>query len=192
MKLEQLRHLLRAAATITGQKRFLVIGSQSVQGSLPDPPGVLGLSVEADLAPVDATGTLAEKLIDAIDGTIGEQSPFHELHGYYAQGVALTTAVLPLGWEGRLRPVECEDATGYCLEPHDLALSKLVAGREKDFVFVEALRDHGLIHADTLRRRATLLPHTPAAPPELIAGRITRLFQPASPASDAPQPPRSA
>jgi hypothetical protein len=39
------------------------------------------------------------------------------------------------------------------LEPHDCAASKLAAGREKDFVFVSALLEAGLIDADTLADR---------------------------------------
>jgi hypothetical protein len=35
---EQLRHLLRAAAKITGEKVFVVIGSQAILGSHPDVP----------------------------------------------------------------------------------------------------------------------------------------------------------
>ena len=35
---------------------------------------------------------------DLIDGSIGEGSPFHELYGYYAQGVGEETATLPAGW----------------------------------------------------------------------------------------------
>jgi hypothetical protein len=73
-----------------------------------------------------------------IDGSIGERSMFHETFGYYAHGVDETTAVLPSGWQERLVRVENENtrgSIGWCLEPHDLAVSKLVAAREKDLVF---------------------------------------------------------
>jgi hypothetical protein len=38
MNIEQLRHILSAAAAATGEKVFVVIGSQSLLGSHPDAP----------------------------------------------------------------------------------------------------------------------------------------------------------
>ena len=43
-----------------------------------------------------------------VDGAIGELSPFHEMYGYYAQGVSVSTAVLPDGWRKRLVVVESQ------------------------------------------------------------------------------------
>jgi hypothetical protein len=40
----------------------------------------------------------APELADQIDANIGEGSRFHQLHGYYAQGVGPETAVLPAQW----------------------------------------------------------------------------------------------
>ena len=42
-------------------------------------------------------------------------------------------------------PPGAQPGRGLCLEPHDLAASKLVAGRIKDFEFVDALLRAGLI-----------------------------------------------
>ena len=96
-----------------------------------------------------------------VDGTIGEESPFHQTHGYYGQGVSLSTAVLPDGWRERLVAFEradAEPAAARCLEIHDIAAAKLVAGREKDYQYVAALMDHRLVDAEVLRLRCTLLP----------------------------------
>ena len=41
---------------------------------------------------------------------------------------------------------------GWCLEPHDLAFSKLAARREKDIAFVRALLRHQMIRLADLRR----------------------------------------
>ncbi len=41
-------------------------------------------------------------------------------------------------------------AAGLCLEVHDLAMSKLAAGRDKDIAYVTALLRHGLAKASTL------------------------------------------
>jgi hypothetical protein len=39
---------------------------------------------------------------------------------------------------------------GYCLDPHDLAISKLAAGREKDWPFVAEMIRHGFVDIDKL------------------------------------------
>ena len=65
----------------------------------------------------------------------------------YADPVDLTTATLPKGWKGRLvnlAPGETEGVQGLCLEPHDLAIAKYVASREKDIVFTRELVRRGL------------------------------------------------
>ena len=53
---------------------------------------------------------------------------------------------------------------GWCLEPHDLAASKLAAGREKDYEFVGALVDADLIDIETLSVRIDLLPRSRVLP----------------------------
>lgn len=112
-----------------------------------------------------------------IDGAIGERSPFHQTFGYYAHGVGPETATLPAGWEERLVPVCNENtrgATGWCLEPHDLAVSKLAAGREKDLLFVGAMLRHRLASEDTLRQRLALTPFTTDEARRLAGERLIR------------------
>jgi hypothetical protein len=129
MQRPQLEHVIRAAAGITGATEIDVIGSQAVLGQFPEAPADLLVSIEADVFtfrnPADA---------DLIDGSIGEGSPFHQTFGYYAHGVAETTAVLPAGWKDRLvtvRNANTGNGCGLCLEVHDLAVAKLAAGRER-------------------------------------------------------------
>jgi hypothetical protein len=179
MQRPQLEHIIRAAAAITGADRFVVIGSQAVLGQFPDPPAELLVSMEADLftlrTPSDA---------DLIDGSIGEASPFHQTFGYYAHGVGLETAVLPAGWEGRLVPIHNENTgggTGLCLEVHDLAVSKLVAGREKDLSFVGGLVRHRLARPEIIRDRLQMT-SIPLNLREICLARLDRL----SPQSSAP------
>jgi hypothetical protein len=84
-------------------------------------------------------------------------STFHETFGYYAQGVSVSTAVLPAGWRDRLVRVETSSTApgrGYLLDPHDCVVSKLIAGREKDYAFAHALIDHRLIDPAVLAERA--------------------------------------
>jgi len=73
----------------------------------------------------------------------------------YGQGVRVQTAVLPDGWKDRLVPLAdpTTQAVGWCLQPHDLCASKLIAGREKDLDFVEAVVVHRLIDARLVGER---------------------------------------
>jgi Nucleotidyltransferase of unknown function (DUF6036) len=153
---EQLEHVLRAASQIANDPEILIVGSQSVLGAIPEDrlPAAATASIEVDVAFFDDPD---DHKADQVDGAIGELSPFHETFGYYAQGVSVSTAVLPEGWRDRLVLVETASTApgrGYLLDPHDCVVSKLVAGREKDYQFAFALIDAGLIDPDVLAERA--------------------------------------
>ena len=156
MTRQQLEHILRAAGGVTGADEVMVIGSQSILGQFPDAPAELTISIEADLftlrSQVDA---------DLIDGSIGEGSPFHDTFGYHAHGVAIDTAVFPDGWRDRLVRVstpQTRGVTGLCPEVHDLAVSKLIAGREKDSAFLAALLKHRLADPRVVQSRLASTP----------------------------------
>jgi hypothetical protein len=156
MNRAQLEHVIRAAAMIADDDELIVIGSQSILGQYPAAPPDLCVSNEVDLYPKNHP-----ERWNAIDGAIGELSPFHETFGYYAQGVEDGTATLPDGWAGRLVAVKnaaTRGATGFCLEPHDLVISKYVAGREKDRRFIRAAIAHGMLDEARLRERLALTP----------------------------------
>jgi hypothetical protein len=98
---DQLAHVLRAAASIAGDGDIVVLGSQSILGTFSDArlPDEATMSVEADLAwRHDPNAAKA----DLVDGAMGEGSQFHSEWGYYAQGVEVSAAVLPAGWENRV------------------------------------------------------------------------------------------
>jgi hypothetical protein len=150
---EQLEHVIRAAATIAGDDEIVVIGSQAILGRHPDAPGELCISADVDLYPRHHPDRA-----ELVEGSIGELSPFHSAFGYYAQAVGPTTAVLPDGWEARLVPIPTSAGTGLCLEPHDLAVSKYVAGREKDREYLRAAIRHGLLAREVLVERLHATP----------------------------------
>lgn len=173
MRRRDLEHLIRAAAEIADDAEIVVIGSQAILGSFPEAPVELLVSVEADVYPKNRP-----ERADLIDGSIGEGSPFHDTYGYYAQGVDERSAILPRGWSERLIPVRNENtrgATGWCLEPHDLVVSKTVAGRDKDLRFLKAAAKHGLVRRDTLLARLVEAP-TDEGRRHLAADRINRAF----------------
>src|SRR5487761_2758973 len=118
-----------------------------------------------------------EHIIRAAAGSTGAGSPFHQTFGYYAHGVAEETAVLPAGWKDRLILIRNENTgggTGLCLEVHDLAVSKLVAGREKDFSFVQSLLRHQLAKAELIRDRLAATSVSPERR-ELCLARLQKI-----------------
>lgn len=144
MKRENLEHIIRVVGSITNRYEFFVIGSQAILGSHPDARDILAYSQEADLFVDNDDEWLIGNLIDSI----GEGSPFHETFGYYAQGVADDTAVLPGDWKERVFRIQNNNTNqyiAYCLSPEDIAISKLIAGREKDYIYVDALINEKMV-----------------------------------------------
>lgn len=169
MNRAQLEHAIRAAGAISGDRELYVVGSQAILGACPDAHPELLRSMEVDLAPKNLP-----ELEALIEGSIGELSPFHQTFGFYVDGVDIGGIVLPDGWRDRLIVVENANTNGYrglCLDPADLAISKLAAGREKDLEFVRALLREGLVSPQRLVERSTV---TRALAPDR-AERLIRL-----------------
>jgi hypothetical protein len=167
-----LEHIVRAAAAVANERDIVVIGSQAVLGQFPNAPEALLVSMEADVFLRHAPDKS-----DLIDGAIGELSMFHQTFGYYAHGVDDTTATLPAGWEERLIPIRNENtasATGWCLDVHDLAISTLVAGRDKDVHFLRVLLREQMATAAVIGDRLRTLPMAPDRR-ELLEQRLLSL-----------------
>lgn len=49
MNREDLEHIIRAAADVTNEYEFIIVGSQSILGPIPYPPEVFRMSAEADI-----------------------------------------------------------------------------------------------------------------------------------------------
>ena len=140
MTREELEHIIRASGNITQQYEFVILGSQSILGAIPNPPEFFTMSAEADIYPLDAP-----ELADQIDGAIGEGSDFHDAHGFYAKGVGPETATLPDGWIDRVHRIQNANTdlrVGLCLSVVDLFMSKAWAGRDKDREFCIGLLRH--------------------------------------------------
>lgn len=91
----------------------------------------------------------------------GSRSHFARRFGYCAHGVSPESAILPQGWEERLVRLESENIKGWiglCLDPHDLAASKMTAGREKDTALVKAMLVHGITSPEVLEERLQTMP----------------------------------
>ncbi|MGJ6127146.1 DUF6036 family nucleotidyltransferase [Mycolicibacterium sp. Y3] len=162
MNRQELAHILRASCAIAKDTEILVLGSQAILGAYDDselPESVI-LSREVDIAFLDDDD---RRKADDVEGAIaiGEMSPFHHTHRVYAEGVHIDTAELPEGWRERLVTwtlQSSDPASPKFVEPHDLVVSKLAAGRGKDVVFAAALLDAGLVKLEVLTERAARLP----------------------------------
>ncbi|MBX3586063.1 MAG: hypothetical protein KF796_05435 [Ramlibacter sp.] len=152
MQREEIEHVLRAAAAISRENSFVLVGSQAVALLLDAPPAELLVSTEIDLYP-----SLHPEKSGLIDGAIGALSTFHDTFGYHADGVGPETAVLPPDWMQRAQFFYFGEVTAICPDLHDLAASKCVAFRDKDADFVRVLLHHGLIQLSTLLERIALL-----------------------------------
>lgn len=173
MKKQQVDHVLRAAGSITGERQFIIIGSQSLHGKYPDLADQILTSFEVDL--------IASKHVERTEwlNVIGVDSQFHETFGYYADPVDAGTATLPKGWKGRLVNLPAGDTDGVrglCLDPHDLAIAKYAAFREKDLVFTRELARLGIT---SKKRLLELLEQTDVAGDlsEKIRARIAADFE---------------
>lgn len=159
MNLEQFHHSIRAAREVLRSEgasgAIVIMGSQSILASysatILDPS--LMMSAEVDIMPVAADRAEVERLSDHLDGSLGQDSRFQESFGFHVDGISIDTSVLEKCWFDRLIPEvdPSSGATGWCLDPHDLAAAKLIAGREKDIEFVDTLVFSRLIDPMTVR-----------------------------------------
>ncbi len=176
MKREDLEHVLRASSRICDEPVFVVIGSQAILGTHPDASEeALIRSIEADVYPFYAP----EK--SELLNVIGWGSDFHNTFGYYVDGVDETTAILPDGWLDRVACVTVEigngaQIRGICVEPHDLAISKLLAGREKDFEYVAAAAKAGYISQELLLERLENMKEISRKRRDAMAEHIAAIF----------------
>jgi hypothetical protein len=162
MKRVEIDHIIRAAADVTGEQEFIIIGSQAILGNTVDDgfPADLLVSMEADMYP-----SQAPEKAELIDGSLGDGSQFHRTFGYYAHGVGPDTATAPAGWQDRLievpiasRAGTSDQSTALFMEMHDIVLSKCVAGRERDWDYAREAMRHDLVTLEGLRAGIPMLP----------------------------------
>lgn len=169
MRRAQLEHAIRTACQIIGQPEVIIVGSQSILGSIGEDilPSVTTLSREIDVLPIADTNEKTAELADVIEGVAGEFSPFEDMHGFSIDGVDLETSALPDGWRERLVKVQNDNTaapggepvfTGWCLDKEDLCVAKLCAFREKDRDFVLALVHARLVDPDVIVGRLSDVP----------------------------------
>jgi hypothetical protein len=155
VKKRELEQTLRAAARIAGDQEFFLIGSQAVHAFCRRPPAEVLLSQECDIYPKHRP-----EMAGLIESKLGRRSKFARANGFYADVVTPEIATLPNRWEHRLKPFVAGRATAFCLEVHDLIVSKLAAGRLKDLEFIGALLRKKLGDPRIVRKRIRQLKNT--------------------------------
>jgi hypothetical protein len=137
--------LLRRATALSGGQRLILAGSQAYYASRASAPESVERSEEADLLLVGVKRSLFLKLEEAL----GMESAYLRETGVFAHPVGLGTITLVPGWEERLVPFGRDEglANVWALEIHDLAASKLMAGRDKDFELFRAWKRDDLARA---------------------------------------------
>lgn len=168
---DKIHHILRAAATLTEQTSFVMVGSGALILNARSLPATLMLTPEIDIYAPDADDV--ELVSEIIDGSLGRDSPFHARFGYFCDGVSPTTAILPAGWEARQKLHLTPDSVRVvCPENEDVALSKLCAWREKDIEWLKVAARSGLVRVGRMAERLADLP--PQAPPlPVLQERLT-------------------
>lgn len=159
MNLISLQHLVRSVRALAADREVIVLGSASLLTSFPELGGdtePLATTYDADVCPQPFDETTALMIHESL----GESGAFHLRHGYHVD--VLRDAIfetLPPGWRERLVPVpECDGA--FALEPHDLAATKLLVGREKDIALVHHLHLTGRVSRHTVEERLDSIPRT--------------------------------
>ncbi|MEP7336128.1 MAG: DUF6036 family nucleotidyltransferase [Acidobacteriota bacterium] len=158
MKKELLLSLIQQVRDLTGIEAPIIVGSQSLFAFTDNVPAMVKDSIECDFM----LGAESIEAMIAVNKSLGVTSQFARINGYYADGLGLATVVLAPGWQDRLHPLSDEQGrvVARCLEMHDAAVSKLMAGRDKDWPFIKALLDGGLISLPTLAERAAMIRDT--------------------------------
>jgi hypothetical protein len=165
MQRHQLEHALRRAAEVTKESEFILVGSQAVHAHTDDAPVEVIISRECDI-----WAKARQEKLDGIEDELGKKSGFAITHGYFVDPVDPGLVLLPAGWEARLKKMEVPPVAAWCLDVDDLVVSKLNAGRLKDYEFVNAMLCRRLADLVVLEERIGTFPD-----PVLQARLLARL-----------------
>jgi hypothetical protein len=140
-------HILRAAASLSGHSRFVMVGTGAVIAAAKHIPVAMMMTEEIAIYVEDAADP--DWVSDLIDASIGRDSQFHRTFGYYGDGVSKRTAVMPLDWRTRATEYTTPDglATAVCPSAEDIAVAKLCAWREKDQAWLRVAFQAGVENA---------------------------------------------
>ncbi len=174
MRKSDLFNLLSAVKSLAPNEIPIVVGSQAVHLVTNFPPEIVRQSIECDFL---LTGDGKNEIRAAINKILGIFSPYQIENGFYADALGLATVILPTGWRERLQTLEDKNGNviAYVAEIHDIAVSKLIAGREKDYAFLKELILPGYISIKTFLERAKLVKEMPKS--QVLIPRLENLLK---------------
>lgn len=166
-------HLLKLAEEI---KRLaapadilpIIVGSQVVHVITNFVPEIVRQSIECDFL----FGEGAAEIRREVNLKLGIFSSFQQENGFYADALGLGTVVLPKDWEKRLQNLtdDAGETIALCTEIHDVAVSKFVAGREKDFQFLKDGFERDFINFEIFAERLQSIKEMPQS--EVLQSRL--------------------
>lgn len=174
MRLQSLCQILEAVEALVRPERMTVFGSAALLARNPD-LGERGSALEKSLD-VDLIVEPSDDGKAAVaDEALGEGSLFHKEYGCYADLAKPDIAeTFPDGWEKRCLPLAGNKSVR-CLHPLDVAMIKLVLGREKDMALLKGLIQRGVFLMADLR---AAYQKTPMPENEMFAaGRTLRRLE---------------
>lgn len=153
---DKVEHGLRAAAEVLGTKELVLIGSAAAVFGGGRYSARMARSEEIDTYSTDPNARPG----DALDA-IGTGSRFFETHGFYVDGVSPETARMPADWRDRaaILPLRTDPSIRVTVpELGDVALSKMIAWREKDIGWLEDATQLGRIDPVAMAERVDRMP----------------------------------
>ncbi len=162
MRKSDLFKLIERINEISSEDKPIIVGSQAVHAITENLPEIAQKSIECDF--LFGFGKSEARI--KINKKLGVFSKFQLEHGFYADALGLATVVLPTGWQERLQPFQNEqgEIVAYCAEINDVAVSKFIAGREKDFQFLKDAFAMEIILVETFIERVRLIESMPQSP----------------------------
>lgn len=154
MEYDELMHCIRAVANATNEDEIYLFGSQSVFLHLKERmPFDARASRETDIM----TAYNSEDNAYLIADLFGEESDFDRMYDLTIDGVLDENLPLPQGWEDRMVSYEYQISderivTIYVPDINDIATSKLIAHREKDREWLQAMYDSGYIDLQIIQQ----------------------------------------
>lgn len=131
MQLQALNHMANAASSLVPEVRIIVFGSASAFATFPELPEATTLYENTNDADF-IIDPWSDELGMILSKCLGKNSAFFQMFGYYADIVRPAAFDnFPPDFRDRLVPLEgCPRV--FALDPHDMAVAKLFAGRPKD------------------------------------------------------------
>jgi hypothetical protein len=165
--------LIEKINEISSEEKPIIVGSQAVHAITEDLPEIAKKSIECDFL----FGFGKSETRTEVNKKLGVFSKFQLEHGFYADALGLATVVLPTDWQERLQPFVNEngETVAYCAEVHDIAVSKFIAGREKDFQFLNDTFEMEIISIEKFIERVRLVESMPQSP--VLINRLGKLVK---------------